>query len=149
MINANNLCCFIISGIMSKLTALSQNNLQKMSCPAHHPTSENNTKLSVISFWTRVCYGSPVLLMRKGSGREERRESRTSAFQAFYNALGHENGKACCFSDEMARQWDLSRGSVQLVTTRSSPSTERRNDKYTRLHTIITFQRFPFFYALQ
>lgn len=40
-------------------------------------------------------------------GLRERRENTSSRFQAFYNALGHENWKPCCLNDEMAHQRDL------------------------------------------
>lgn len=47
----------------------------------------------------------PVAVDEKGL--RERRENTSSRFQAFYNALGHENWNSCCLNDEMAHQRDL------------------------------------------
>lgn len=43
-------------------------------------------------------------------GLRERRENTSGRFQAFYNALGHENWNWCCLNDEMAHQRDLDWG---------------------------------------
>lgn len=40
-------------------------------------------------------------------GLRERRKNTSSRFQAFYNALGHENWNRCSLNDEMAHQRDL------------------------------------------
>lgn len=54
------------------------------------------------------CYGPELLVMRKGLG--ERRENTSGRFQAFCNALGHENWNPRCLNDEMVHQRDLDWG---------------------------------------
>lgn len=61
----------------------------------------NSSELSRNSFL------SDLMVAVDEKGLRERRENTSGRFQAFYNALGHENWNPCCLNDEMAHQRDL------------------------------------------
>lgn len=88
-----------------------------------------------------------ILVVDDEKGFRQRRENTSSRFQAFCNALGHENWNLCCLNDEMAHQRDLK---VELHTTGHqeviSIREKRRNEKHAQL---LHFRLFCFFTPIQ
>lgn len=73
-------------------------------------TETLNCKLTTLSQQLRIVNHQFLLCIPAAvdeKGLRERRENTSSGFQAFYNALGHENWDSCCSNDEMAHQRDL------------------------------------------
>lgn len=127
--------CWWLSGILYNLHEASAGQFcLGMLIACHFVPVNQNCRL--------LCPAIPFSVDEKGL--RERRENTSSRFQAFYNALGHENWNSYCLNDEMAHQRDLNWGLHDLVTKRSFPF-ERREGMINTLGStqLLNFCVFP------